>query len=286
VFRRGYRRRAFSVQYNVILLFGAGAFAAASASWLPLAAGGVAELSWLVAAPFFPSFRRWADSRRGDDLLLAPVQPAPMPARAAAPAPPAVSAGPSPPVAAAYGERAKKLAVSLREISVLAEEQLAGDRDEALASALPTLTELSAAFERLCKLHERLSLFVAQTSKLDLEQDAARLADAFSMEKDLGLRTTLRQALVLAQRRLEQHGRICSLQRATELRLDMIVGAAAHVRAQGLTAASPQRLAAEIRGLSTHVAQIDALEHDSADAPASRRGSAQPSHSGVPAGDV
>ena len=53
-FRGGYRRRAFFLQYNLILLFGAGAFAAASASWAPLAMGAALELLWLLSAPWFP----------------------------------------------------------------------------------------------------------------------------------------------------------------------------------------------------------------------------------------
>src|ERR1700742_5080274 len=60
-FRGGYRKRAFLSQYNLILLFGAAAFAIASASWVPLAAAAVVEIAWLVSAPGFVPFRFWVD---------------------------------------------------------------------------------------------------------------------------------------------------------------------------------------------------------------------------------
>ena len=87
-FRGGYRRRALFVQENVILLFGAVAFAAASASWLPLAAGAALELAWLLTAPWLPAFRRRVDARLDVEPVLDPPQS---------------------PLDAAYGERARRL---------------------------------------------------------------------------------------------------------------------------------------------------------------------------------
>jgi hypothetical protein len=177
--------------------------------------------------------------------------------------------GPSPD--AEYRERATRLGTSLQEIRTLADDELRRAESDELAASLAVLPELWSAFERSSKLHERLLRFLSQTSKEELERDVGRLTEAFSKEKDLGLRTTVRQALMLAQRRLEQYGRIRALERATELRLGMIESAAAHVRSCGLMASSPSELAAEIRGLSTHVASVSALERDSAEAPQSQR---------------
>ena len=119
---------------------------------------------------------------------------------------------------------------------MLADDELRKAGSEELAASLTVLSELSSAFERSSKLHERLLRFLSQSSKEDLERDVGKLTEAFSNEKDLGLRVTLRQALILAQRRLEQYGRIRALERATELRLGMIESAAGHVRSCGRTA--------------------------------------------------
>jgi hypothetical protein len=298
--RGGYRKRAFSVQYNLILLFGAAAFSAASASWIPLAAGGAAELVWLVAAPWFPSFRRWIDSRdtaHGSLPALQHAVTAP-PASSARrvprvpPAAPVADRGSVPPASQSstgvvdpeYAIRAKRLASSLREIFLLANDDLKQGNED-LAEALGTLRDLSTAFERLWKLHQRLSRFVAQTSRTDLEQEITRLTENLSKEKDPGLRATKRQALLLGQRRLEQHDRIVTLHSATELRLDMIESAAEHVRGRGLTASSPEEFAAEIRSLSTHVIQVRALERDSNEAPTSRRASSATPLPDAAAGD-
>jgi hypothetical protein len=266
--RGGYRRSAFFVQYNVILLFGAAAFSLASASWVPLAVGAAFELAWLVTAPWFPAFRRWTNDRR-DAASAAPVA-----VPAASPFAPAQTASVA--LDESYKERVKRLALSLREIRTAADDELRRVRSPELTSALATLPELAASFERLCTLHQRLSRFVAQNSRADLEREMTKLTDAFSKEKDLGLRVTLRQALIIAQRRLDQFTRLVALHRASELRLDMIESAAAHVRSSGLAMTSADDFAGEIRGLSTHVTTVNALEHDSAEAPSSKRPSVGP----------
>ena len=277
--RGGYRKSAFLVQYNLIMLFGAVAFSLATASWVPLAVGMGLELGWLVTAPWFPAFRRWTNERRDATPPVVTPRAAPVASHSptsVAPVPAALDGS--------YKERVKRLGLSLREIRASADEELRRVRSPELSGALATLPELAASFERLCALHQRLSRFVAQNSRGDLEREVTKLTDAFSKEKDLGLRVTLRQAVIIAQRRLEQHGRIVSLHRASELRLDMIESAAAHVRSSGLAVASPDDFAGEIRGLMTHVTTVSALEHDSAEAPSSKRPSMGPA-AAVVAGD-
>jgi hypothetical protein len=259
-----YRKRAFFSQYNVILLFGAVAFTIASASWVPLAVAGVVELLWLISAPALPAFRRHTESRDEE-----PSTP---------PAEPVLSVG-APPDGPYRGRRVR-LTASLREIRALADEALRKGRNEELVVALPLLSELAEAFDRLCSLHLRLSRFVGQTSKDEIEQEVARLTEGFAKERDLGLRVTLRQALQLAQRRLEQYNRIVALYRASELRLDMIESGAAHARSKGVTMPSAADFAGEIRGLQTHLTSVSALESDSVESPQSRR--APPLHPATP----
>jgi hypothetical protein len=276
--RGGYRKSAFFVQYNLIMLFGVIAFSLATASWVLLAAGAALEVAWLLSAPWFPAFRSWTNEHR--DTLTEPVVEPP----AAAVASPFASVAPAPmALDGSYKERVKRLGLSLREIRMSADEELRRVRSPELSSALTTLPEVAAAFERLCALHQRLSRFVAQNSRTDLEHEVTKLTEAFATEKDLGLRVTLRQALLIAQKRLEQHGKIVALHRASELRLDMIDSAAAHVRSSALAVASPDDFAGEIRGLMTHVTTVSALEHDSAEAPSSKRPSMGPAT--VVAGD-
>ncbi|HEX4337807.1 MAG TPA: hypothetical protein VH062_17980 [Polyangiaceae bacterium] len=308
-FRGGYRKRAFLVQYNLILLFGAVAFAVASASVVPLVVGASLEVVWLVTAPWFRSFRAWVDAKGELDDGAAepfPLSPSTSPSPRAPLSPPSSvrpplapptslspfassvppsAGGPRSNVEGDYAERVQRLAGSMREIRALADEELRKTRSEELTVALATIPEVTQAFERVCKLHQRLSRYVVQASKAELEQDVAKLSDEFAREKDLGLRVTLRQALIIAQRRLEEHDRIVSLHRATALRLDMIEGAAAHVRSRGLTMSSPDDFATEIRALLTHVASVNALERDSTEGPSSRRSAALPPLTGAAAGE-
>jgi hypothetical protein len=55
----GLLRRAFANQYNYILLAGAGLFAIATWSWLPLVVGAGVETLWLVLGADSKPFRRW-----------------------------------------------------------------------------------------------------------------------------------------------------------------------------------------------------------------------------------
>jgi hypothetical protein len=237
------------------------------------------ELAWLVSAPWFPAFRSWTNEHR--DATPSATDPSATPvASPFASVPPAPAA-----LDGSYKERVQRLGLSLREIRASADEELRRVRSPELSGALATLPELAASFERLCVLHQRLSRFVAQNSRADLEREVSKMTEAFSMEKDLGLRVTLRQALLIAQRRLEQHGRIVALHRASELRLDMIESAAAHVQSSGLVMASPDDFAGEIRGLMTHVATVSALEHDSTEAPSSKRAGMGGPAAAVVAGD-
>jgi hypothetical protein len=272
--RGGYRRDAFLVQYNLILLLGAVAFSAATASLVPLAVGLALELTWLVTAPWFPALRSWSNERRDATLAAATPPGAPVATRRAS-VPPA-----SPALDGTYKERARRLGLSLREIRASADEELRRGRSPELSSALATLPELAASFERLCVLHQRLSRFVAENSRTPLELEVSKLTDAFSKEKDLGLRVTLRHALIVAQRRLDQHARIVLMHRASELRLDMIESAAAHVNSSALTMTSPDDFAGAIRGLVTHITTVSALEDDSAEAQSSRRPSMPPGAAG------
>ena len=52
-----YLRAALTNQYNVILVVGAAAFAAASASWVPLVVAFLGEVVWLFIGPRLVFFR-------------------------------------------------------------------------------------------------------------------------------------------------------------------------------------------------------------------------------------
>src|SRR5689334_305310 len=81
--RPSYLARAFFLQYNLILLGGAGLFSLAAASPLPLAAGAGAELVWLLVGANLGGVRRWLDRRdAAAEPEAAPLatEPAPEPA--------------------------------------------------------------------------------------------------------------------------------------------------------------------------------------------------------------
>src|SRR5262245_52855818 len=65
--RRGVFGRAFWNQYNLILIGGAGLFALATFSWLPLLVGAGAEALWMVLGADSGPFRRWVERQESKE---------------------------------------------------------------------------------------------------------------------------------------------------------------------------------------------------------------------------
>jgi hypothetical protein len=254
--KQSYVGAAFTQQYNVILLGGAALFSAASASFVPLAVGLAAEAAWLAVGPRLPSFRHWVDARAffaagtmgQQDPLVQSMET----------------------LDGEHNGRLLRLGALLGEIRGLA-SQARGPGGAELNAAVSELESVRPAFLRLCQLHQKLSLFVADPSVLHLETELSRLNESFAKEKDISVRLTLRQAITLVERRIEHRERMASVRRAGGLRLELIESSLSHVRSHGLTLSAPLDLAAEIRGLIQQVNSVSTLEQEAGDAGAASR---------------
>lgn len=241
-----YLASAFTLQYNLILLGGSALFALASASLAPLLFGLAGEAVWLTLAPRLPAFRRFVDSRAGS--RSAPPPPHAQGFQLHQRAVPQLGQRASQPDGVAESSRVSVFPVldavhsaRLTQLErVIAEVRAFGadsnDPDYELAAS--KLELLLPEFRKLSAQHERLLRFLEEVRKPELETEISELAQAFSVESDLGLRMTLRQARTQAERRLEQRARILATSRAAEIKLRTIERSIGHCRGIGLVSAS------------------------------------------------
>jgi hypothetical protein len=227
--RPSYAARAFLLQYNLILLGGAVLFSLAAASPLPLAIGFGAEFLWLAIGSNLGAVRRWLDRR--EVFTVAP------PAAPAKPEP-----APPPPLDREYQQRLATLDRVLGELRTLA-----GPRaDPAYRRAVDRLDQIHVAFRATCEAHQGIQQFMTATPEPDLLREVEQLEKTIASEKDLTIKLTLRQALVLAKRRIDQRQSMNSELGALSLKLGTVERAVAHLFTQGRALGGTAKLAAEI----------------------------------------
>jgi hypothetical protein len=231
----GYVRRAFLLQYNLILLGGAALFSLASASALPLLVGLALELLWLVVATNLAGVRRFLDEP-AQDLALGGAEPEPA-------APP-----PRPVLEPLYANRAALFERLLGDIREQTRRVDAATDRHVTAS----LEAIGRSFAGLCENHQRVSKYLNATPEAAIVEEIERQKRAFTAEKDLALRLAIRQSIALAQRRLEQRAQLEKSLRAATIRVDTLERATGALRGQALALGLTQEL----------IAELDALRHE------------------------
>jgi hypothetical protein len=232
--RPSYAARAFTLQYNLIVLGGAALTSLAAASSLPLLSAVGAEVVWLLVGSNLGAIRRWLDRRE--------VFVTPPPAAPGEPEP-----GPKPSVALER-EYQQRLATLDRVLSEL--RSLAGSHaDPVYQRTIAKLDVIHAEFRATCEAHQGVVHFMAATSESELTHEVEQLQQTILAEKDLTLKLTLRQALVLAKRRIDQRQAMQTELSALALKLGTVERAVAHLFTQGRALGGTAKLAAEIEAV-------------------------------------
>lgn len=229
-----YLRAAFYNQYNVILLAGSASFSAALASWAPLVSGLVGEAVWLLAGPRLPAFRRHADAQQSARLAVR-VPPPQLPA-----------------VPPEYAERAAAVEALLRRVEQLCRPRAdltLGDRQEIARR----LAQLLPSFAEVCEAHQRLKRAAAQVPLGDLQTELASLHQALASETDLGVRSSLRRGLTVAERRIKQLESNEAACRSIELGLQNFQQSLALLAEAAAGLSTARALCAEIDGAASQL---------------------------------
>jgi hypothetical protein len=209
-----YLLRLFSIQYNWILFGGALLFALASASPLPALVGIGVEALLLLVGSNLPPVQRWLD-RRDASLRRADANDALMVAVRG--------------LSTEYSSRVVAVDHALGEIREFGGPRPGPDFEHAV-SRLETLRGVHLA---LCETHQRVTRFLAATPAQELGAEADRLRAAFTAEKDIGLRLTLRHALTLAERRRGHRESLVQTLRGVGVRMESLERSIAYLRSQG-----------------------------------------------------
>jgi len=230
-----YLSRLFQLQTNWILYGGALLFALASASYMPALVGTAVEAVVLLVGSSLPPVRRFLDSRdvarrraEANAQLMVAVRG----------------------LERDYATRVMAVDHALGEIRDFGGPRPGADFERAV-TGLETLRGIHLA---LCETHQRVGRFLAATPPKELLAEVDRLKATFTAEKDIGLRLTLRQAVTLAQRRVEHREGLAQTQRGVGVRLESLERSLAYLRSQGETLAQSPRFPTDV---DTLVSQID-----------------------------
>lgn len=232
-----YLRAALTNQYNVILIVGAAAFAAALASWIPVVVAFFGEALWLFVGPRLASFRARADAL---DMQAAS-------ARAIEALPPE------------YAQRAAGIENDVREIEALCATRAdlsAEQRSDVSRRLRPALQ----AFVSVSATHQRLRLGLSRAPFGELQAEVASLHQSLATETDLGVRASLRRALSVAERRIKQIESNEAAARSLELALSTLQKSIAMLREGAAGLSTAPELCAEIDAATSQLTRAAVLE--------------------------
>jgi hypothetical protein len=236
-------RRAFANQYNYILLAGAGLFALATFSWLPLLVGAGIEALWLTLGADTSLFRRWVNIQESVEQKEALEKQA-----AAALA--ALEPG--------YVARFRQLEELGREISDMAAENPSLETS-LIQDEMNKLGRLLHSFLQMAVVHQRLASYIGENSETEIQRDIKYYERALASEKDREVQGSLRQSLALAQKRMQQHGSIASAFKLVSLKMDILEKAFRYLRSHILGIGKREELSAEIDELIIGVESVEQL---------------------------
>ena len=248
-----YLRAALTNQYNVILVVGAAAFAAASASWVPLVVAFLGEVVWLFIGPRLEFFRGRADALEARASSAKAIESLPP----------------------EYAERAVSLENDVREIEALCATRADLSPEQRLEVSR-RLRPVLSAFVNVSTTRQRVRRGLAQAPLAELQAEVASLNQSLATETDLGVRASLRRALSVAERRIKQIEGSEAAARSLELALSTLQKSMAMLKegAAGLSTAS--ELCAEIDAAAGQLIRAAAVEAERDADAASGRVGAQP----------
>ncbi|HTE49687.1 MAG TPA: hypothetical protein VK698_02355 [Kofleriaceae bacterium] len=236
--------RAFANQYNYILLAGAGLFALATFSWLPLLVGAGLETLWLALGADTSLFRRWVSIQDSKEERRAVEE------RAAA----ALAA-----LDPHYVVRFRELEALGGEISQMAEENPSLETS-LIQDEMNKLGRLLHSFLQMGLVHQRLAHYIGENSETEIQRDIKQYERALAVEKDREVQASLRQSLALAEKRMQQHAKITSAFKMVSLKMDILEKAFRYLRSHILGIGKREELSAEIDELILGVESVEELE--------------------------
>jgi hypothetical protein len=244
--KRSIWSRAFWNQYNLILLGGAGLFALATWTWLPLLVGAGAEALWMVLGADSRLFRHWVKNQEAAEqkkLLAARAE--------------ATLATLKP----GYIERYDELRHLAVEIERLATENPSLEA-RLVQNEMAKLGQLLHTFIELAALHQRYGRFLVDNPEREMQRDIETAERSLERESDRGVKRGLQQSLALARKRLAQRARIEAAHRLIGVRMDTLEKSLRYLQSHIISIGRAEELSEEIQTLIVGVESVEALNLD------------------------
>ena len=201
------------------------------------------EVLWLLIAVAFPGVARWIKkhNRRADE---------------AADGPSGANLEDLNPDYRDRGSVLKHMNARIREAGRANAGVSWGD----LRSTMNRLETIRQTFFQFAGTHQRLSRFLAGLQSANIDAEVARVTDALYVEKDPTVKMGLRQALTLAQRRLQEREQVLNTLRGIEVQMSTIEAAFAYIESIAAGASSGRDIESEIDALVDRISAPDMLD--------------------------
>jgi hypothetical protein len=232
---------AFSNQYNLILLGGAGLFALSTFSWLPLLIGAGAEVLWLTIGADTGFFRRWVERQESKEADAAFQQDLAAMLRA---------------LTEEYIERFKGLEALAQKIQELAKENHSLEA-QLLQTEMDKLGQMMHSFLSISTMHQRLSSYLRDNQDDEIHRDIERCEAAIRRERSPDVLEGLEQNLNLAQKRLRQHDKILASHRLLSIKMDTIEKSFRFLQTQILGISKHEDLSKELNDMLSVLETVD-----------------------------
>jgi hypothetical protein len=228
----------------LILLGGSGLFTLTTGSWLPAVVGAGAEILWLVLGADSQPFRRWAALQESKEASEAALRE-----RAQ------LLGG----LDEHYVERYQALRRMSDEIRALASENQ-GLETDLLRDEMLKLDQLLHSFVKMACSHQRLARYLGENPVAGVEREIAQAQRSLGREDDHRVQASLKQALNLAQRRLQKHQQIEGAWKALAVQMDTLEKSFDYLKSHILGIGTREELAAALDDLVSGVASVSELD--------------------------
>jgi flagellar biosynthesis GTPase FlhF len=237
-------KRAFFNQYNYILLGSTALFSLATGSWLPAVVGMGAEVLWMVLGVDTKGFRRWVATQESkEEQLRLADERAEMLYK----------------LEDRYTERYEALRGMTAEIRKLAEENQ-GLETSLIQDEMAKLDQMLDAFLRMATSHQRLARYLQENPISGVEREIASSQRLLRQEEDPRVQASLKQALSLAQKRLQKHEQIEGAWKALSVQIDTLEKSFDYLKSHILGIGTREELAAALDDLVAGVSSVSELD--------------------------
>jgi len=239
-------KRAIVNQYNVILMTGAGLFAATTMSWIPLIIGSGVELLWLVLGADTSFFRRWVIDQQEKEKQLALQKEAASWLEKLRPA---------------YAMRFQELQRLANDIERLVKEN-PSLKNDLIKDEMLKLGQLLFMYVKMAVIHERLNDFLAEEREGYIQNAIEIAKQALEAETSPEVRSSLEQNLELATKRMKQHRAIETSFKTLSVRMDTLENSFRYLKSHVVGVGGHDELREQIDGLVQGVDFVEDLARE------------------------